>query len=199
MTQTNFTLLSQKTLALPCAHPVRLIAIDGAAGSGKSTFAGYLAQVLAAPIIPMDDFIAWDDLTEFWPRFEEQVLGPLFQGRAIRYQKRDWAGDNNGRGLRDWRELPPSPVIILEGIGAARRAVASRLCYAIWIQAPAQLRLQRGLERDIAVPGAQELWESFMPGEKDFFEADGALQRADMVVDGSVPYEGEQHWFRTID
>jgi uridine kinase len=176
--------LAREILARPLVHPVRLVAVDGAAGSGKSTFAHALAGALGnVPVIPMDDFLAWDDLTEFWPRLEREVLAPLFAGRAIRYQQRDWLNDNLGRSLGDFREVPFSETMILEGIGAGRRAVASRLSYLVWIEAPGALRLERGVARD--GEAARARWEAFMPGEAAFLSAEGCRTRADLVVDGS--------------
>jgi uridine kinase len=176
--------LAREILARPLVHRVRLVAVDGAAGSGKSTFARSLAAALGgAPIVPIDDFLAWDDLTEFWPRLEREVLEPLFSGRTIRYQQRDWLNDNLGRGLGGFREVPSSDAVILEGIGAGRRAVASRLSYLVWVEAPAGLRLARGVERD--GEHARALWEGFMPGEQAFHDGEGARERADLVVDGT--------------
>jgi SAM-dependent methyltransferase len=179
---------------------VRLIAVDGGAGAGKTTFAGHLAAALGgAPVIPLDDFIAFDDLTGFWARLEEQVLLPLFQSRDIRYQQRDWVGDMGGRGLKEWRELPFSKTLIFEGVGASRRAVAERLAYAVWIDAPADTRLARGLERDAKVEGIRKIWERWMPDERRFLEADQARGRADLVVDGTVPYEGAENAFQVTE
>lgn len=194
----DFTSLAQQIMARPTDLAVRLVAVDGAAGSGKSTFAGRLATALGgAPIIPMDDFLAWDDLQAFWPRFEAQVLEPLLAGQDLRYQKRDWAHDWSGRELGEWGEVKFNPVVVFEGIGAARRQVSSRLCYAIWVQADAELRLARGIARD--GEQARGLWEGFMPGESEFLAADGARSRADLVVDGSRPYEGDGERFYTVN
>ena len=192
----GFGILGQTIMAVPCEHPVRLIAVDGGAGAGKTTFAGHLSTALGgAPIIPMDDFIAFDDLTEFWPRLEEQVLMPLFQGRDIRYQKRDWVNDMAGRGLGEWRNVPFSPIVLLEGVGASRRAVASRLSYAVWIETPWQTRMDRGLERDKGIEDIKGIWERWMDGERKFLEADGAKQRADLIVDGTKAYDQDVRFF----
>jgi hypothetical protein len=189
----DFRELAVRMIGQTCQHPVRLIAIDGCAGAGKSTFAEALARVLGdVPIVPLDDFAAWDDLTEYWPRFEEQVLGPLFQRRAIRYQQRDWVNDWSGRGLGAFRELPFSETWIFEGIGSARRELSSRLSYAVWIDAPAPLRLERGIARDGV--GTRALWEGFMLGEQRFFELDDTRARADLVVDGTLRFAGPQRF-----
>jgi hypothetical protein len=176
--------LAGEILARPLAHRVRLVAVDGFAGSGKSTFAASLAAVLGgAPVIPMDDFLAWDDLTEFWPRLEREVLEPLLAGGPVRYQKRDWLNDNLGRSLGDFREVPRAETVLLEGIGSGRRAVATRLSYLVWVEAPPALRLARGIARD--GEQARALWLGFMPGEQAFHDAEGARERANLVVDGT--------------
>jgi Tfp pilus assembly pilus retraction ATPase PilT len=42
--------------------PVRLVAVDGPGGSGKSTFAACLsAAANNAPIVHTDDFASWDN------------------------------------------------------------------------------------------------------------------------------------------
>ena len=144
----------------------------------------------------MDDFLAWDDLTDYWARFEAEVMAPLFQRRAIRYQQRDWTNDWAGRSLGPWREVPFSETWVFEGIGSARRELASRLSYAVWIDAPASLRLERGLARDGA--GARERWERFMPGEQAFFEADGTRERVELVVDGTRRFETDPSRFAVL-
>lgn len=180
----DYVTLARQILARPLPQRARLVAVDGAAGSGKSTFSRALAEALGGvPIVPVDDFLAWDDLTEFWPRLEREFLESFFTGRRIRYRQRDWAGDNLGRGLAGFRELPPCETLVFEGIGAGRRAVASRLAYLVWVEAPPALRLARGLERD--GEGARALWEGFMPGEQAFHDAEGTRARADLVVDGT--------------
>lgn len=200
MATLSFEALAQRALAAPCPHPVRLIGVDGGAGAGKTTFAARLAEQLGgASSIPMDDFGAWDDLGGYWPRFEAQVLQPLFQGKGVRYQKRDWVNDMAGRGLDEWRELPFSPLLILEGIGATRRELSGRLSYAIWIEAPTGLRLQRGLTRDAGLPGIEQMWDGFMPFEARHFADDGAKGRADLLVDGAQPYQDEGKAFYLLE
>ena len=48
----------------PSCGPVRLVGVDGHAGSGKSTFAGRLAEALdGAPVLRLDDIDAHKELS----------------------------------------------------------------------------------------------------------------------------------------
>lgn len=200
MPKKNFSELAADIRERPCSQPLRLVAVDGGAGAGKTTFAAHLARAVGAPVVQMDDFISLDDLEHWWARLETEVLAPLFQGKGCRYQIRDWVGDLHGRGLlQEWKELSPGPFVILEGVGASRRALGERLHYSVWIDAPAPLRIQRGLERDAEVEGSLEIWATWMPKEAAFHLQDGARSRADLRVDGSVPYEGEDLCFEMIE
>jgi hypothetical protein len=110
------------------------------------------------------------------------VLGPLLAGRDAVYQARDWS-DWYGSSLGAWKTVPWAPVVIFEGVTCTRRATIGRLAYAVWFEAPAPLRLARGLARDGAFPGREALWERWMAEEEAFFAADGTRDRADSVVD----------------
>jgi uridine kinase len=188
MTYLDLTELGRRITTSTCLHPVRIVAIDGLAGAGKSRLARRLAEHLGdAPIVPMDDFLAWDDITTFVPRLEAQVVAPLLRGESIRYQQRDWTHDWAGRSLGPWRQIPFSPIVIFEGVSSARREISTKLSYAIWVETPSALCVQRGIERD--GEGARALWEGFTPGLQRFFAEDGTRERADLVVDGQVPFD----------
>jgi uridine kinase len=58
-----------------------------------------------------------------------------------------------------------------------------RLVLSIWVEAPQELRLQRGLERD--GEGMRQAWEKWQVMEKAFFQWDGARERAKLEVDGT--------------
>ncbi|WP_018350391.1 uridine kinase family protein [Longispora albida] len=161
---------------------IRLVGVDGPSGSGKSYLAARLATALGAPIIEIDDFVSWDCFSGWWPRFEAQVLEPLLAGREARYQARDWQ-DWYGSSLGDWKTQPWSPVIVLEGVTCTRQATAGRLACSVWVEAPADMRLARGLARNSTHEGKEELWKRWMKEEAEFFTADGTRERADFVVD----------------
>lgn len=173
------------------AASVRIIGVDGPAGSGKSTLARELAEAAAArlgvavPVICIDDFVGWTDLDAeartWWPRLEAEVLAPLERGRDLAWRRRDWLGDPEGLGLlpepasAEW-----APLAILEGVSVTRAAAAGRLAFAVWVEAPRELRLARGVERDGEQERAHLLaWQQL---EDEFFASDGTRDRADVVL-----------------
>jgi|SRR3954454_19054327 hypothetical protein len=168
----------------PPTHGIRIVGIDGPAGAGKSFLATRLSAALSAPVIGIDDFVSWDCFAGWWPRFEAQVLSPLLAGRDATYQVRDW-NDWYGSTLGGWRTQPWAPTVILEGVTCTRRDAVGRITYAVWVEAPAELRLARGLARDAAFDGAAGLWRRWMIEEDAFFTADATRDRADMIIDTS--------------
>jgi adenylate kinase family enzyme len=168
---------------------IRLVGVDGPSGSGKSVLAARLAAWAGAPIVAIDDFVSWADFAGWWPRFDRQVLTPLVSGADARYQVRDWANDEFGISLDGWKTVAWAPMVILEGVTCTRLAAADRLAYTIWVEAPEDLRLERGLERDGT--DHRQLWLTWMAEEREFFVADRTRTRADLRVTGhpTVPHD----------
>lgn len=162
---------------------IRLIGIDGPSGAGKSTIARAVAAELAAPIVEIDDFVSWIDVTGWWPRFHEEVVTPLLAGRTAHYRVRDWQGDEFGDALAGTKSVDPAPFVIFEGITCTRRAIADALAVRVWVDAPADERMRRGIARD--GESHRLLWERWMREEAAFFAADGTAARADITVDGT--------------
>jgi uridine kinase len=173
----------------PVAGDTRIVAVDGPSGSGKSTLAARLARRSGAPVIDIDDFLSWGDLSSWWPRFDREVLTPLLAGRGARYQVRDWVDDEFGAALAGWKTTDWSPLVVIEGLTCARGEVADRLAYSIWVEAPESLRLERGLDRD--GESHRQLWRDHIRQEAAFFTADGTRSRADLRVSGApnVPHD----------
>jgi hypothetical protein len=162
---------------------IRIVGIDGPSGAGKSTLALELASLLDAPVIQIDDFVSWNDFAGWWPRFERQVLDPLLRGEPARYQQRDWEGDEFGSSVREWATVAWSPIVLVEGVTCARRESVGKLAYTVWVDAPAEERLRRGIERD--GEDHHGLWPGWMDEESRFFAADHTRSRANLVVSGT--------------
>jgi uridine kinase len=158
---------------------VRIVAIDGLGGAGKSTFAERLSKTLGgAEIIHTDDFASWDNPTDWWPELIKKVLEPVLRNEIVRFQRSQWqAGNDPG-----WVEFRPDRFLILEGVTAARETFAPYLTYAIWIEAPEDLRLRRGLQRD--GQAARTQWERWMAEEASYQVRERPDERADLVIRG---------------
>ncbi|MGA5196803.1 uridine kinase family protein [Streptomyces exfoliatus] len=161
----------------PSCGPVRLIAVDGHAGSGKSTLAARLSTALGdAPVLHLDDLATHEELFEWTDRLREQVLAPLARGEAASYRPYDW-------GLRRFgaaRELPPAPVVLVEGVGAGRRAVRPFLAWLLWMERGASESWARGRRRD----GADQavFWDGWTVAETRHFAEDASRPFADTLV-----------------
>lgn len=61
-------------------RPVRLVAIDGPGGAGKSVFAARLARAFAGlqevTVLHTDDFASWETPAGWWPRLEPYAEAP---------------------------------------------------------------------------------------------------------------------------
>jgi uridine kinase len=166
---------------------VRMVAVDGPAGSGKTTFADRLAGALRAAgasvaVVHTDDLLdGWADMVSFWPRLREWVLEPLSRGEPARFRRYDWV---RGRFEDEWQDLPVPDVLVLEGVTSARAEAAPLLTVAVFVLAGSELRLARGLARD--GEALRQEWLRWMAGEQRHFAQDGTADRADVRVDGAA-------------
>ncbi|MCU1433052.1 MAG: uridine kinase [Actinotalea sp.] len=163
---------------------VRLVCVDGPAGSGKTTLAAALAAALDAVVLHLDDlYEGWEGLDGVAERLDDQVLVPLGEARDGRYQRYDWVLGH----FAEWIDLPVPATLVLEGCGSAARAVAGRASAVVWVEAPEDLRLGRGLARDGDAMRAE--WARWMELERSHFAREGTRDRADVVVDGTTPLQ----------
>ncbi|GGU68888.1 hypothetical protein GCM10010211_37930 [Streptomyces albospinus] len=169
----------------PSCGPVRLIAVDGHAGSGKTTFAGRLAEALGgAPVVHTDDLATHDELFAWSDRFREQLLTPLSRGEPAHYGVYDWVH----REFTEERELPPAPVVLVEGVGAGRRTLRPYLACLLWMELASEHSWERGQLRD--GPGLSAFWDGWIPAERAHFAADASRPYADLLVhQGQLGYE----------
>lgn len=179
------SLAARLRTAPPSCGPVRLIAVDGHAGSGKSTFAGRLAEELGgAPVVHTDDLATHEELFAWSERFGAQILAPLSRGETARYSVYDWV-----RGaFTEERALAPAPLVLVEGVGAGRRALRPYLACLLWMELASEHSWERGQLRD--GPGLSAFWSGWIPAERAHFAADPSRPYADFLVhQGQMGYE----------
>jgi uridine kinase len=167
--------------------PVRLVGVDGCGGAGKTTFAGRLAAAAGgAPVVHTDDFASHDEPTQWWPRMLRDVVQPLLAGRAAKYTAYDWVRRGPGERLT----VEPAPLVVVEGVGATRRAWRDQLALALWIETPRAERLRRGLARD--GPELADFWQEWVVAEDAYVEEEQPAAHVDLVVDGDASgYDAE--------
>jgi uridine kinase len=180
--------LAARVLAAPARlGAVRLVCVDGPAGSGKTTVAGRLADALgdAAALVHFDELYAGWTITGAQGRLQAGVLGPLSDGRAGSHHRFDW-------GTRRFAEsvaVPVRAVLVVEGCGSSPRALDPWTSLRIWVEAPVDLRLARGLARD-----GWELepeWRRWLDTEAAEFAREDTRERADVRLDGAAASAGE--------
>ncbi|QOV47489.1 hypothetical protein IPT68_06255 [Streptomyces chromofuscus] len=161
----------------PSCGPVRLIGVDGHAGSGKTTFAGRLADALGgAPVLHLDDIASHDELFAWTGRLLSQVIEPLGRGESAHYAPYDW----RARRFGPPRPLPPAPVVVVEGVGAGRRALRPHLARLLWLELPHEDAWARGQLRD--GEEQQEFWAGWVRAERRHFADDPTRPFADLLV-----------------
>ncbi|MEV6618018.1 hypothetical protein AB0N31_29995 [Streptomyces sp. NPDC051051] len=161
----------------PSCGPVRLIGVDGHAGSGKSTFAGQLAEASdGAPVLRLDDIATHDEPFAWTGRLLTQVIEPLGRGETAHYAPYDW----RVRGFGPPRPLPPAPVILVEGVGAGRRALRPYLAHLLWMELPREEAWARGRSRD--GEDQREFWDGWVEAEARHFAEDPSRPYAHALV-----------------
>jgi uridine kinase len=178
----TYPALARKVEMRPAScGPVRVVAVDGPSGAGKSTFATLLAEALGdPPVLRSDEFpVPWEgDPLAWWPVLAERILAPLSAGLPARHRPYDWRRGKYGPAA----DVPVSPVLIVEGVGAAWREAPC--AYRIWVEAPRELRRHRAITRDGAEIAAS--WDAWSVREAEHFAADRTRERADLLFDGAV-------------
>ncbi|MGB8940878.1 MAG: hypothetical protein WCD21_11685, partial [Streptomyces sp.] len=147
-------------------------------GSGKSTFAYRLADALGgAPVLRLDDIASHDALFDWTERLRRQVIVPLSRGESAHYETYDWHARRFGPRSHT---LPPAPVVLVEGVGAGRRALRPFLARLLWMELPQGDSWARGRHRDGAVQS--DFWDGWEPAERRHFTEDPSRPFAQSLV-----------------
>ncbi len=168
----------------PTLGPTRFVCVDGPASAGKTTLGRALrtaAEVRASVrLLHMDDmYEGWHGLGSVSARVERDLVEALRHGRPGRYQRYDW----HLQRFAEWHTVEPVDLLVLEGVGSGARSYHRLVTALVWVDAPRDLRIARGIERD----GQSVLphWLAWMDDEEVLFAREDTRARADVVVDGT--------------
>jgi thymidylate kinase len=136
---------------------VTLLAIDGPAGAGKTTFAAKLeAELLikgTVKVIHMDDlYNGWDNaLSNPLSEILDRISTAHLAGREFVIKLFNWH-----TMVFDREEMvTPTDYLIIEGVGAAQQIVRETGAITYWLDIEPEVGLQRVLDRDGAHIEAQ--------------------------------------------
>lgn len=162
----------------------RLVCVDGPAGSGKTSLAAELAAAAPDALRPVR-VVHMDDLYAGWTGLDtvdgqlDTLLGPLAVGEPGSYRRYDW----HTAGWAGTVRVEPVPLLVLEGVGSGSRRHSARCTVLVHVDAPAPVRLARGLARD--GEAVRDHWLRWMRDERQHLERERTEARADVRVDGT--------------
>jgi len=188
----SFQELVRRITESPSKHHQRVIAIDGGGGAGKTTFADCLKKEIAdSHIVRIDDFyrppqlriaVASTDAINpnfDWDRLRTLVLEAVKSDREIRYQLYDF---NKGALSDSVITIPRDAIVIVEGVWSLQEDFIDFYDYRIWLEAPDDVRLERGVARD--GEELRQVWEEeWIPIDKHYKETYQPQLQADCVID----------------
>lgn len=138
----------------PFPRKPMLIGIDGFGGSGKTTIANKLKDMLgSAHVVNIDDFIVKEKVNESsWgkggfdrERLARHVLIPASKGLPVSYEKLLWESNT----LSEPIHVPTVDYLIVEGISSCHPGISQYYDYKIWVDTPIEIAKSRGKARDV--------------------------------------------------
>lgn len=168
--------------------PRILVAIDGRCGSGKTTLAAALQEMLQCPVVHMDDFflrpqqrteerLATPGGNIDIERFTREVLAPLQAGEAFSYRPFRCRTQTLGEPVY----VPCSAVTLVEGSYACHRRLWDAYDLRVFLTVSPARQLERLQRRD---PDKLSLFVSrWIPMEEQYFAAFDVEGRCWPVLD----------------
>ena len=164
---------------VPTLGTGRLICLDGPAGSGKTTLAEALARLEPVTMVHMDDlYEGWSGLARVADQLDA-LLRPLAEGRPDCYRRYDW----DLGAFAETVTVAPADLLVLEGVGSGSSAHARLVTVTVWVDAPHEVRMRRGIDRD--GDAFAPYWSAWAAAEEEHFRRERTRDRADVLVDGT--------------
>jgi uridine kinase len=151
---------------------VVLVGIGGHGAAGKTTLA---RMIPGAQIVSTDEF--WDGTAFDIERLSREVITPLSRGTVASFESYDWSA----REARGSRAVQSAGVVVVEGVCALHRTLRHAYAVRVWVEAPYDVRLARGVARD--GEAARSTWvDVWMPSEDRYVERDDPVGCAHLVI-----------------
>ncbi|MCI5778543.1 MAG: hypothetical protein MR051_01800 [Lentisphaeria bacterium] len=181
----------KRAAALP-ERPVRVIAVDGRAASGKTTLAKQLGGVLAAPVVHMDDFflpLALRKPERFaepggnvhYERFIAEVLPFLRSGSSFSYR----VFDCSIKDFRGERAVAAAPWRIVEGAYSLHPKFGEYADLKIFYDIAPEEQMRR-IRRRNGDAAARVFAERWIPFEERYIRAAKVRERADLILGAAI-------------
>jgi uridine kinase len=160
----------------------RIFAIDGVAGSGKTTLATKLQwDIAGSQVVHMDDlYSGWQEpLSEdLIKRVCHEIINPLLKGTEVAYRKFNW----HQQVFDETVKLPPTQTLLLEGVGAGQKAFRKMLSAIIWVEFEPTAGFERVIARDGEAIRMPML--NFLKDQNKHFSAELTNKVADYTISG---------------
>lgn len=167
---------------LDSTQPIGL-AIDGVAGSGKTTLASRLCGDLkSCQVVHMDDlYEGWNDplSQRLTAKVIRELLEPFNKQIPIRYQKFDWTLNRFDK----FEDLKTSNILILEGVGSGQREFRKYLSKTIWVEYDPSQGFDRVIARD--GEGIRGEMVNFLLDQNKHFIAELTKNASDYTISGA--------------
>lgn len=169
--------------------PFVIVAIDGNAGAGKSTFADLLSRIYQCNIIRMDHFFLPAELrTELrmsesggnvdYDRFKKDVLSGILNNNSFLYRKYDCAKQRLGCQVR----VAPKRLTIVEGVYSMHPTLIEKYTLKVFLKITPLEQKKRILKRDGAFK-LKRYMDEWVPLENRYFCKDKIEAKSDLVYE----------------
>jgi uridine kinase len=169
---------------------IRIIAVSGVGGAGKSTLANLVAKEINAPVIGVDSFMKDRTISGYsnweimdFARLEREVILPfLASANPLEYGHFDWSANKVIKTI----SVSHNGKIMIEGVGLFRPELNRRFAYKIWVDCPAETATERGKkrDRDEYQNPQDEHWDGiWKKNDEEYLAAFKPKETADFVFD----------------